>query len=122
MATLKFGEVFDGKLVSSDETSYVVEATPKAGAETGMSKLIFEVRKADFLPTKIEYFNSKGDKSRTMTRDDYTCEGDICTAKVMRMTDHTRNDAWTELRRLEWEVNTGLDDGIFSVRELQRGM
>ncbi len=122
MATLKFGELFDGKVLSSDDTSYVVEATAKEGVETGMSKLVFTVRKADFLPTKIEYFNSKGEKARTMTRTDYTCEGDVCTAKVMRMTDHTRNDAWTELRRLEWEVNTGLDDGIFSVRELQRGM
>ncbi len=121
MATLSYGALYAGTLVSEDDESWTVQADPKADAEVVWQKMVFTIRKADTLPSKIEYFNSKGELARTMARSEYSCEGDVCTPRVMRMTDHLRNDAWTELIRTEWEVNTGLDDGIFTVRELQRG-
>jgi len=121
MATLAYGDLYSGVVESEDDTAWVILATAKAPDEVVWGTLKFTVLKESYLPTKIEYYNTKGELARTMDREDYTCEGDICTPKIMRMTDHGRGEAWTELSRAEWEVNQGLTDDLFSVRELQRG-
>ena len=47
--------------------------------------------------------------------------GTICNPTVLKMTDHSRNDAWTELKCIDWEANVGIGDDVFTVRTLQRG-
>lgn len=121
MATLAYGDLYNVTVESEDDAQWVLTATAKAPDDVVWANMKFTVIKESFLPTKIEYVNEKGEVARTMDRSEYTCEGNICTARVMRMTDHSRGEAWTELIRTEWNVNQGVDDGLFSVRELQRG-
>ena len=72
-------------------------------------------------PSEIRYFNDKGLKIKTETRPDYQCEGDVCTPKVIKMVDHSRGEASTEMVLEEWQVDRGLTEDLFSVRNLQRG-
>ena len=67
------------------------------------------------------YFNEKGAHVKTETRKDFACQKDVCSTQAMKMTDHTRNGAWTEFKAKKWEVNTGIPDRYFTVRALQRG-
>jgi hypothetical protein len=66
-------------------------------------------------------FNDKGEHIKTESRSEYDCKGSICNPTLLKMTDHTRNGAWTELRCVGWAADTGVEDGLFTVRTLQRG-
>jgi outer membrane lipoprotein-sorting protein len=113
-----YGSVYEGKLLSETEEAWVVEATVKEGQKAAYSKIEFTISKAYHQPLQIKYFNKKGAHIKTETRSGYSCQQEVCNAERMVMVDHTRNDAATEMLRGTWEVNTGLDDSVFSLNNL----
>ncbi|MCP4873089.1 MAG: outer membrane lipoprotein-sorting protein [Proteobacteria bacterium] len=119
ISTVLYGPVYEGSLQSETDTAWVLVLTPKADAKTAYGKLVMTVSKKYIQPDTIEYFNRKDQHVKTETRSGYTCEGDVCNAESMKMVDHTRGDASTELVRRTWKVNTGVGDDEFSVRNLQ---
>ncbi len=119
ISTITFAEVYSGSLLSEDESQWVVEAKPREGNKAIYGKLRFTIRKDYVQPSEIQYFNAKGEHIKTETRTEYSCQGDICNAGVMKMVDHSRGDAATEFQRRQWEVNTGIEDSLFSKRNLQ---
>ena len=119
ISTSVYSPVYAGTLLSETDEAWSIEATARPDVKTPYSKLIFTISKKYLQPTEIQYFNKKGVHTKTESRTGYSCEGDVCNAEVMRMVDHSRNDASTELVRREWTVNTGVDDALFSVRSLQ---
>jgi len=119
ISTVTYGEAYAGKLLSENDNEWVVDATPREGANTAYARLELTLSKQYDQPRVIRYFNDDGQNIKTETRTRYSCQGDICNAESMVMTDHTRNDASTELLRTAWQANTGLDAGFFSVRSLQ---
>ncbi len=118
ISTSEYSPYYDAVLSSQDDVAWTLTLTPKADAQVGYSKLEVKMAKKFEVPLEIKYFNSKGQHVKTETRDGTSCQGKVCTAEVMTMTDHTRGDASTSLTRTEWEVNTGLDDGLFTTRTL----
>lgn len=119
ISTTTYADVYAASSVRSEDDNWVVEATPREGVKAAYGKLVFVIDQKLALPTEIRYFNDKGQHTKTETRTDYGCKDTICNAGVMKMVDHSRNDAWTELRKTAWKVNTGLSDGEFSLRRLQ---
>jgi hypothetical protein len=114
-----FGDVYTAELTDQDETSWTVALTTKG--EAPYAKAQVKVSKEYHHPLELKYFNDKEAHVKTEVRTGYECQSNVCLAKTMKMEDHTRNGAWTELRRETWELNTGLDADVFSVRNLQRG-
>ena len=121
MSTSRFGDVYTGKVISEADGKAVLEFMPKAGVEAPYSRAMVTVDLKIYHPVEIKYFNEKDAHIKTETRSDYTCQDDVCLATVMRMVDLTRDGAWTELQRLDWKLNTGVDEDTFSTRNLQRG-
>lgn len=119
ISTVLYGPVYDAALQSEAETAWVLVLTPKADAKTAYGKLVMTVDRKYIQPAQIEYFNRKDQHIKTETRSGYSCEGEVCNAESMKMVDHTRGDASTELVRRTWKVNTGVGDDEFSVRNLQ---
>jgi len=119
ISTVLYGPVYEGALDSETDAAWVLVLTPRADAKTAYGKLLVTVDKKFIQPTTIQYFNRKDQHIKTETRSGYTCEGDVCNAESMKMVDHTRGDASTELVRRSWKVNTGIGDDEFSVRSLQ---
>jgi len=119
ISTTTYGDVYGASSSTEQNGQWTVEATPKDGIKAAYGKLIFVIDQKLMLPVEIRYFNDKGQHTKTETRTEYGCKGAICNAGVMRMLDHSRNGAWTELRKTAWKVNTGLSDGEFSLRRLQ---
>jgi len=121
ISIVTYGGIFSGKLLSEEKNHWKVEATRRPGKEFRHKKLVFTVRKDYKQPSEIKYYNEKGELMKTEVRTDYLCKGRICQPSVLKLTDHTRNDAWTKIICDKWEVNTGVDDRFFTVRALQRG-
>jgi Outer membrane lipoprotein-sorting protein len=122
MATPYYGKIYDGKIIEDTDDHWVVECTAKPDADVTYKKLHMTIDKKMVLPTRIDFYNDEGVLARTETRDDYVCDQGVCVFNRMRMTDHTRNDVWTELRMVEWKHDQGLPDSTFTVRALQSGM
>jgi len=121
MSTAQFAPVYDAALKDEGDEAYVLTLTPKDAKKAIYGKLEMTIRKDIPYASEIRYFNDSGEQVKTETRGDYTCEGTICNPATITMTDHTRGDMSTTLKRSEWGVNTGVGDDVFSVRNLQRG-
>lgn len=119
ISTITFANVYSGKLLSETDEHWVVEAIPKEGIKAMYGKLILTVRKDYKQASELKYFNAKAEHIKTETRTEYSCQGNICNAGVMKMVDHSRGEASTEFQRRDWQVNTGISDSLFSKRNLQ---
>ena len=120
ISTTEYSPYYDATLASQDDAGWTLSLSPKADAGVSYSKLELTVSKEFGVPVEIKYFNKKGAHTKTETREGTSCVGDVCTAEVMTMVDHSRGDASTSLTRTEWDVNTGLDDSLFTTRSLQQ--
>jgi outer membrane lipoprotein-sorting protein len=116
-----FGDVYAAKLLSRDGDRATLELTPREEADAPYAKAMMTVDTRIGHPLKITYFSDKGTEVKTETRTGYECRDEVCLPTVMRMEDHTRSGAWTELRRIDWQLNTGVSDDVFTTRNLQRG-
>lgn len=121
MSTTYYSEVYDATTVSEDEASIVLNLKPKAGTDSGYAALEMVLRRDIMLPSEIRFFNGAGQHIKTESRPEYDCDQDVCTPRTMKMTDHTRGDAFTVLEAQERRVNQGVSDTLFSVRNLERG-
>lgn len=119
----RFGDVYDAKLDSEDGEVAHLTLTAKPDVKAPYPKAEVTVDLKMFHPLELKYFNDKGENIKTETRSKYDCndEANVCLGGVHKMEDLTRDGAWTELRRVGWELNTGVDDDVFTTRNLQRG-
>ena len=119
ISTVTYGPTYEATLLSEADDHWVIEMKPREGIKSAYGKLHMTVDRKLLQPTKIEYFSDKDQHVKTELRTGYSCQGDVCNAASMKMIDHSRGDASTELIRQAWEVNTGVSDDIFSTRSLQ---
>ncbi len=96
---------------------YILELKPKEGKEYG--KLNKWVRKKDFFPTKIEYYDKEGILWKVMTRRDIIKKGEYLVAQEVEMKDLKRNHS-TKMIMSDIKFDQGLSDRQFSVRFLKR--
>jgi outer membrane lipoprotein-sorting protein len=109
---------------AEDAANWYLVLTAKEGVDVSYRTMKMAVQKDITMPVRIEYLNAEGVVVRTETRGNYTCDqGGVryCMFGFMRMVDHSRGDAWTELRPSKVQLNTGLDEEMFSQRYLQTG-
>ena len=118
-ALTRYSGPYTATIASETPTQWKLSATPKAGENPPYAKLEITVSKDKTLPTEIRYYNAGGTHLKTETRSDYTCEGEICNPRELKMTDHTKGGYWTKLVRKKWKVNETMSDDVFSKRNLQ---
>lgn len=121
MNTSRFGDIYDAKKVSEEGTTVTLELTSKGEAPYAKAEVQFDTTMGH--PLQMKYYNDKGQHVKTETRSKYDCneEFNVCLPGVIRMEDHTRDGAWTELQRQDWKLNTGVSEDVFSTRTLQLG-
>jgi outer membrane lipoprotein-sorting protein len=116
----QYGKFFTAKIASDAASTMVLALTARPdAARLPYSKLELTIDKAKNLPTKIKYYDEAGRHIKTEVRDGYFCEGAVCLAKTQRMTDHTKNDKYSQLDLMEHKVNPTFSDDMFTKRELQ---
>lgn len=123
MNASRLGDVYSATLVSEDgaTANLTLTAKPDAGAPYAKAEVVIDLKM--FHPLSMKYYNEGGQHVKTETRSGYDCneQHDVCLAASMKMEDLTREGAWTELKRVGWKLNTGVDDEVFTTRNLQRG-
>lgn len=120
MSTVTFRDSYNAKILRENDTAWVLDLTPKNPATAPYARLEVTISRANNLPSEIAYYSSDGKKARTETRWDYRCQNAVCVAYKTKMVDHSKGDHVTEVTIKDTQLNTGLADGVFSLRDLQR--
>lgn len=119
MALSRYGDVYSATTTSEDDTAWILDLTPKPGADAPYPRMELVISKEVKRATVLRYFNASGKLAKTETRSGFECKGKICNARTMRMVDHGKDDLQTTFTLREWKVNTGISKRKFSVRSLQ---
>jgi outer membrane lipoprotein-sorting protein len=126
MAVLEYAPLYAAKRVGSDGDSDILELSLRPGKHSDWPKLKLWVQRTPFYPTKIEYYDDKGQKLRTCERLDYKKDNAANSPEhyspgKMVFTDHRRNNHKTELILVDSKLDTGLKDELFTQLSLKRG-
>jgi len=100
----------------------IIELTciPKPDAAIVWGKLIIVVRKSDWAPLSIAYFDDDGVKKREMTFADYrTLKGKLVPLR-MKMVPMDKPGEYTELVYENLELDIDVSDQFFSINQLKR--
>jgi len=119
MGTLNYAEEYDPKFIEKTEEFFVLELTPKKGIKKDYSKLKMWVRKDNFYPEKIEYFDKSGRLWKTSERRRIEKLGNYWVSKEFEIHD-LKEDHRTKSILEEVKFDTGLEDKLFTKRYLKR--
>jgi outer membrane lipoprotein-sorting protein len=111
--------VLDAETVSGAQV-YVVEAVPKPEAAVVWGKIVFRVRKGDFIPVAVEYYDERGERVRVMRYSEVRAIGGrtLPTRWEMRPTDKPDNVTTVVLKTAVYDRPIGPE--IFTQRNLQK--
>ncbi|MCD6167471.1 outer membrane lipoprotein-sorting protein [bacterium] len=119
LSAFKFAEEYDPKLLETTEECYLLELTPKPGVKKDYSKLKMWVRKDNFYPVKIEYYDKGGKLWKVMERRKLKQQGNYWYSAEMEMKDvKAKHSTKTLIDKIEFD--TGLADKLFTQRYLKR--
>jgi len=120
LASQTYSTAYDAAITSDSGSEKKFVLTVKTGQTVAYPKIELTVGKEKNLPTEIKYFNASGTHVKTEVRSDYSCEGDVCSPRELKMTDHSKGGHWTKMIRKGWKVNQELNDSLFSKRNLEK--
>ena len=120
MALARYSDAYAATIVAEDDAGWTLRLLPKPGAEAPYPKLELVIDKKVKRPVVLRYYNPADTLAKTETRTRTDCQGPSCTAVEMTMIDHRKGGLKTTFKRVDWKVNTGLSQGLFSKRSLQR--
>ena len=105
----------------NDELCWKIELNPKPSAPVVWGKLIYYVRKTDELPAKVEYYDEKGKKIRTMLLTNIKKFNGRLIPSEWNMVSNIKDGRSTIIKIKEMEFDININSRIFSFSELERG-
>ena len=84
-------------------------------------KIVIAVEEAGTLPVWQKYYDEKGQVARVMTYSEVRTFGRRTIPSVLEMIPQTKSGYKTVLRYQDMQFDLALDDGLFSLRNLQTG-
>ena len=109
-----YSDKYTPKLISSDANLYLLELTPLDNST--YSKVVLSVKKADFTPTKAEFFD-RGSNKIKVSEFEFTKQGSYWYPKTLTVKDLKTNHT-TVMKTIEVKFNQNLSDDLFSVRNM----
>ena len=116
---------YDAELVGTekkhDDECYKIEMTKKPDTDISYSKLVIWVRKTDFVPLVIDYYDDKNPQRivKTLTQSDIKVIDGVPTGTKMVMHNHSDNTN-TRIELKDIKYNIPLDDELFTERGLKK--
>jgi len=110
-----------GEETVGKELCWKIELLPKPTAPVVWGKILYWVRKKDFLAAKIEYYDEKNVLMRTMEYSEYRVLGGRKIPSKWTMVNNVKKDHRTEFQILDAQFNVTLSERIFSFQELEKG-
>ncbi len=114
-----YSEKWDPELVKTEKEYYILKLTPKPNTSSDYSQIMLYVRIEDNFPGKVEYYNKKGEMIKTMETQNIEKIKGYLVATEYCMQD-LRSGNKTEMVMTDIKLDTGLDDNIFTERNLAR--
>ncbi|MBC8214285.1 MAG: outer membrane lipoprotein-sorting protein [Candidatus Marinimicrobia bacterium] len=105
---------------SSNKNLYSLEFIPKDDIITSYSKMQILVRKSDYYPTELKYYDDKGIHHKTLFLEDIRVIEEFPTAMAMRMVNHIEKTE-TRMEILDITYNITFDENFFTERNLKKG-
>ncbi len=98
-----------------------IELTPKPEAPVVWGKIYYWVRKTDYLPALVQYYDENGKLIRYMEFSDIKFMGGRKIPTRWKMVSVVNKGHSTELKIIKMKFDSKIDDSIFSFEELERG-
>jgi outer membrane lipoprotein-sorting protein len=112
----EYAKTYTPQLIDETENKYILELTPLPSYRSDYSKLIVEVSKDNYSPHKMDVYDKGGNLAKTAVYQWGEKDG-LLYAKEIFMRDVKRNHS-TRMEMTNVEFNKGLDEQIFTVRNL----
>ena len=120
-------EISSGKdathtILRQDDRTWVIESTPAPDSGSSYGKIVSHVSKADYLPRRVEYFDTKGQPLKVLTVESTTTDGDTVIPQVSVMEDLQKGTK-TRLEIIEHQLNVPADqlpDETFTAAYMER--
>lgn len=111
----KYKRLEDDKIGSHEV--YVIESTPKKGSDSDYSKVVTYVRKSDYMPLKMRFYDKSGDEAKTLFVEklDKTDGGE---SYVKQMTLRPETGGFTTIKINELDSDAEIADSAFSKGQL----
>lgn len=116
-----YSQTLLGEEIISGEKFWKIELVPKPGAAVVWGKLYYWVRKSDFTPGDIQYYDENGTLVREMTFSDVMQSGKRVLPTVWTMVNKLEAGKSTTLQITSIEFDIKISDSIFSFEELEKG-
>ncbi len=110
--------MFDEKI--GGQNCWKIELTPKPNAPVVWGKLYYWVRKNDYLPAIVQYYDEKGKLQRTMKFSDYKTMGGRKIPCRLTLINNKKKGHLTEFIYKNVKFNVKIKSRIFSFRELEK--
>ncbi len=114
-----YSEKWEPELIKTEKECYILKLTPKLNASSDYSQIMLYVRIEDNFPVKAEYYNKKGEMIKIMETQNIEKIKSYLVATRYCMQD-LRSGNKTEMEMTDIKLDTGLDDNIFTERNLAR--
>ena len=112
-------KVKGGKIGNVD--CWKIELTPKPSSAVVWGRLYYWVRKTDYLPALVQYYDENGTIIREMIFSSYKKMGGRKIPTVWKMVDRESDGYSTTLKMLDIEFDIYIDNKTFSLSELEKG-
>ncbi len=100
--------------------AYKIEATPKPDAPVVWDKILYWIRKKDYVPLRQEFYSEKGDLIRVMIFSDIREMGGRVIPTFWKMGPVKKEGRETTLRIIAVEYNRPIGDEIFTLKNLKK--
>ncbi|HKI78492.1 MAG TPA: outer membrane lipoprotein-sorting protein [Ignavibacteriaceae bacterium] len=116
---------YDQKIIGeekiSGEDTWKIQLTPKPDAPVVWGKLYYWVKKKNFLPSVVQYFDEKGNMIRYLVYSDVKYFHGRAIPSRWEMHNRKKEGHSTTIILKDIEFDVNIPDRIFSFRELERG-
>ncbi len=116
---------YDQKIIAEEKINgagcWKIELIPKPDAPVVWGKIYYWVRKTDYLPALVQYFDENGKLIRYMEFSDFKKMGGRKIPTRWKMVSVVNEGHSTELKLIKMKFDIKIDDSIFSLEELERG-
>lgn len=103
------------------EKCWKIQLIPRPEAPVVWGKLLYWVRKKDFLPARVDYYDEKNVLIRYMVFSDVRKVGNRTIPTRWVMYNNVKEGRHTEFKIINMKFDINIPDRIFSFRELERG-
>ncbi len=121
MEIREYSQWYDYTVTEENDSIIILALELKENKTSDYKRIILEVNKSLSYPQTIKYFNKSNKHIKTLEQSDFiTVKGYVYAKKAIMNNINSNSKTIMSIENVE--INTGIDDGFFSTRTLERGL